>query len=280
MTQPDKRSLLCPNCRKLVSRDEPRCPHCGISKPGSRWKNNMLMKGLESQDTIIRILIGANVVLYILSLFLFPVRLNFANPLMALSPNDNSLLLLGATGTIPLDQFHRWWSLLSANYLHGSLLHIIFNMLALRQLAPLIVQTFGPHRMITIYTVTGVLGFGVSYLAGVKFTIGASAAICGLIGSALYYGKSRGGAYGEAIFKHVSGWLIGLFFIGLMPGINNWGHGGGIVAGILMGFLLGYQEKKSEGLLDKSLAAVCILATGLVLAWSIVSAVLYRFYGA
>ncbi len=280
MTQPDKRSLLCPNCRKLVSRDEPRCPHCGISKPGSWWKNNMLMKGLGSQDTILRALIGVNVVLYILSLFLFPIRLNFANPLMALSPNNNSLLLLGATGTIPLDQFHRWWSLLSANYLHGSLLHIIFNMIALRQLAPLIIQTFGPYRMITIYTVTGVLGFGVSYLAGVDFTIGASAAICGLIGSALYYGKSRGGTYGEAIFKHVSGWLIGLFFIGLMPGINNWGHGGGIVAGILMGFLLGYQEKKSEGLIDKSLAAVCILATGLILAGSIVSAILYRFFGA
>ncbi len=240
----------------------------------------MLMKGFRSPDAIIRTLIGVNVGFYILSLFLYPIRLNFANPLMALSPDNNSLFLLGATGTIPINQYHHWWSLLSANYLHGSLLHIIFNMLALRQLAPLISQTFGPYRMITIYTVTGILGFGVSYFAGVNFTIGASAAICGLIGSALYYGKSRGGTYGEAIFKHVSGWLIGLFFIGLMPGINNWGHGGGILAGILVGFLLGYQEKKPEGLPDKSLAALCILATGIILTWSIISALLYRFFGA
>jgi rhomboid protease GluP len=279
MTHSPKGSILCPNCRNLVSRSESRCPHCGISSPGAWWKNNLLMQGFRNQDTLIQTLIGINVLFYILSLFIYPIRLNLANPLMALSPNSNSLFLLGATGSIPLDQYHRWWSLISANYLHGSLLHIIFNMIALKQLTPLIIQTFGAYRMITIYTVTGMTGFFVSYLAGVDFTIGASAAICGLIGSALYYGKSRGGTYGEAIFKHVSGWLIGLFFIGLMPGINNWGHGGGILAGILIGFLLGYQEKKSEGLLEKGLAALCVLATCLALTWSLASALLYRFLG-
>ena len=73
-------------------------------------------------------------------------------------------------------------------------------------------------------------------------TIGASAALCGLIGAALYYGKSRGGTFGQAIYKHTSGWVIGLFFIGLMPGINNWGHGGGLVAGIGTGYLFSYLE--------------------------------------
>lgn len=53
--------------------------------------------------------------------------------------------------------------------------------------------------MVVIYTLSGMCGFLVSYLAGVGFTIGASAAVCGLIGAALYYGKRRGGRYGQTV---------------------------------------------------------------------------------
>ena len=34
----EKKSMLCPNCRKLISSDEPACPYCGTSRPGSLWK--------------------------------------------------------------------------------------------------------------------------------------------------------------------------------------------------------------------------------------------------
>ena len=60
-------------------------------------------------------------------------------------------------------------------------------------------------------TFSGVFGFFVSYLAGVTFTIGASAAVCGLIGAALYFGKSRGGIYGQTIYRQIGGWAIGIF---------------------------------------------------------------------
>jgi len=64
---------------------------------------------------------------------------------------------------------------------------------------------FGVSRMFIIYTASGVIGFWISCLFGVLFTIGASASICGLIGAMLFYGKSRGGVYGQAIYRQVFG---------------------------------------------------------------------------
>jgi rhomboid protease GluP len=192
--------------------------------------------------------------------------------LSLLSPSSKSLLLLGATGTVPIDQLQRWWTLISANYLHGSLLHILFNMVALRQIGLLIVEEYGTYRMAVIFTLGGIGGFFVSYMAGVPFTIGASAAVCSLIGAALYYGKSRGGAYGRAIFKQIGGWAVGIFVFGLLvPGINNWAHGGGMVAGAALGLLFGYEERVSEGLLHKVLAGGCALLTVFTLGWAVAS---------
>lgn len=273
MANQQRRSILCPNCRKLISVDEPRCPYCGIQRPGSSLKNNPLMHLFRDPQQLIRGIIIANAALYIVSLVLKPTFSSVTmNPLTFLAPDGRSLLALGATGTVPIDGFGRWWSLLSANYLHGGVLHIFFNMMALRQLAPFVTREFGTSRMFVIYTVGGIVGFWVSYVAGVRFTIGASAAVCSLIGAALYYGKSRGDSYGQAIYRQVGGWALGIFVFGLLvPGINNWGHGGGILAGILLGLSLGYQDKSRERLVHKSAAVICLVVTVAILAWAVAS---------
>jgi len=134
-----RKSILCPNCGKLISADELRCPYCDIRRPGSWRANNFLTRGLLDTDQLIKMIIYVNIGMYVISLLFNPLLTNFSlNPLSFLSPDNNSLLLLGATGTIPVDKFHRWWSLLSANYLHGGILHILFNMFAFKQLAPLV----------------------------------------------------------------------------------------------------------------------------------------------
>lgn len=266
-------SILCPNCRRLISSDEPRCPHCGLARPGSWWKNNLLTRGFNNPEQLLRNIIYLNIVMFILSLVLLPRFGSFSlNPFALLSPDNRTLLLLGATGTLPIDRLHRWWTLVSANYLHAGLLHILFNMFALYQIGPLVIREYGNYRMFIIYTLSGVLGYWVSYLAGVPFTIGASAAVCGLIGSALYYGKSRGGAHGQMIFGQLGGWVLGIFLFGFMvPGINNWGHGGGLVAGALLGLLLGYNDRKPESFPHKLTAGICALFTLLVLSWAVVT---------
>jgi rhomboid protease GluP len=219
-----------------------------------------------------------NVTLFITSLLLYPWSSGVSlNPLALLSPSNKGLLLLGATGTIPIDRLGRWWTLVSANYLHGGIFHILFNMIAFRQIAPLVLREYGINRMVIIYTLSGVIGFLVSYFAGIPLTIGASAAVCGLIGATLYYGKSRGGLYGQTIFKQIGGWALGIFIFGfLMPGINNWGHGGGIFTGAVLGVLLGYKERMRERAFHKILASACILITILVLIWAVGSGIYYR----
>jgi len=137
----------------------------------------------------------------------------------------------------------------------------------------------GPAVSSIVYVLSGVLGFYVSVLAGIPFTIGASASLCGLIGAILYYGKSRGGFYGQAVYKQALGWVIGLVLFGLLvPGINNWAHGGGIVAGALTGFFVGYEEKRAENQLQKVLAAGLIVMTCLILLWAVLQAIYFRFY--
>lgn len=290
MQRKSANSLLCPNCRKLISADEPACPHCGLSRPGARWKRGWWMLIFQDAEALTRVIIGINIIFYVLAIAFNPRGSVFTlNPLTFLAPAGKNLLLLGATGRLPiddlmlravygwpvLDQILRWSTLLTANYLHGSLLHIIFNMLVLRQIGLLAGREFGAGRMFVIYTLSGVCGFVVSYLAGVAFTIGASAAVCGLIGAMIYYGKSRGGLYGNLIYRQIGGWAIGLLVIGLLPGINNWGHGGGFAAGLGLAWLFGYQERVRESFRHRALAGLCALATVAALGGSLLYAVYF-----
>jgi rhomboid protease GluP len=281
MNDSRKNSILCPNCNKLISADERVCPYCGTAHPGSWRKGLGWTRAWFAPDHAIRLLISVNVVMYILSILLDPSRVGLsANPFALLSPSNRSLLLLGASGKFPIDQLGRWWTLVSANYLHGSILHILFNMIALQQIGSPVVEEYGVYRTFIVYTGGGMAGFLVSYLAGVQLTLGASAAVCGLIGAALYYGKTRGGVYGQAIYKQILGWTIAIFVFGfLMPDINNWAHGGGLLGGILLALLLGYREKREETLIHKSLAAVCLVLTLGVLGWAVVTALWYTLAG-
>jgi rhomboid protease GluP len=287
MEKNPKNSLLCPNCRRLISADEPRCPHCGIARPGSKLQNNALAGLFREPGRLINTIIYANAGMFVISILLSAKMVNLSpNPLQFLSPDLRSLLALGATGVIPIDRLHRWWSLLSANYLHGGILHIFFNMVALRQIAGLVIREYGAHRTFLIYTYGGIAGCLISYLAVVNrltlspagVTIGSSAAVCSLIGAALYYGKRRGGVYGNLIYRQIGGWVLAIFVFGfLVPGIDNWAHGGGIAAGIAIGFILGYQEITRENRLHRILAYLTTLVTAVVLLMAVSSGVYYRY---
>jgi len=237
---------------------------------------------MRDTDQAVQWIIFINVGMYILSLVLRPSSIHLTmSPFSMLSPSSESLLLLGATGAIPVLQMDRWWTLVSAGYLHGGVLHILFNMLAFRQLATVVREEYGVTRMFAIYALGGVAGYLVSVLAGVRLTIGASASVCSLIGAILYYGKSRGGLHGQTLYKQVGGWALGIFLFGLLvPGINNWAHGGGILAGAGLGALLGYQEKVRENLFHRVLGVGCMMITAAILAWALFSGILLRLLSA
>jgi rhomboid protease GluP len=259
-----RRAILCPNCRKLISADAAKCIHCGTKNPGRFGLHSIVNKLFRGKIDFLQTVIYFCIGLFVLSILINPSEIlrgggGFLN---FLSPSSLSLYLLGATGSIPMHA-NRWWTLITAIYLHGSVLHILFNLLWVRQLGPMVEGLFGTARLIIIFTFAGITGFVLSNAMGIQLTIGASGSIFGLLGALIYYGRTRGGAFGEAIYRQLLLWAVILFLFGFLPGgrINNWAHLGGFIGGYLAAMVLGYQEFKSETATHRKLAAITIIIT-------------------
>ena len=130
---------------------------------------------------------------------------------------------------------------LSAAWLHAGVLHILFNMMWVRDLAPATARLYGPGRAVIIYTVAAITGFAASRLAfravpaalpvRSGFTVGASAPIFGLVGALLYYGRRGGSSHIGQQAKSLA--IIMAIFGFIIPGIDNWAHLGGLGGGWL-----------------------------------------------
>jgi rhomboid protease GluP len=234
---------------------------------------------LQYGPLLIKTIIGINIFMYLVSLLFSGSAVHLTkNPLFFLSPSIQALKFLGAAGIDQIGWIAIWKSLITANWLHGSVLHLLFNMMALRTVAPLVVKEFGKARMFCIYVLSGMAGFYLSYIGRVPLTIGASCSLCGLIGAALYFGKSRGGIWGQLVYKQTSGWVISLIVIGfLLPNINNWGHGGGLLSGIILGWVFGYKERRQTSIIDKILAFLLVGLTLYLLAGVTLAGLIWLF---
>jgi rhomboid protease GluP len=275
-----RNSLLCPRCRKLVSGDETTCPYCGLAHPASRADLKIINLWTSGELNLVNIIISINAGFFLLTLLLDPGSFTLsANPFTFLSPSSEILFYFGASGAIPVFGFGRYWTVISASFLHGGLLHLLFNMLAFLQLGPFVLREYGPSRFVIIYVLAGAVGFLLSSYAGVALTIGASASICALIGAILYYGKSRNDFYGHLIYRQALGWVIGLVVIGLVvPGINNWAHGGGLVAGIVFSWVMGYERSTDYNLIELIISWLTVAAVVGVLVRSVIGVLLLLFY--
>jgi rhomboid protease GluP len=191
-----------------------------------------------------------------------------------------SLFVLGASGAIPVAGYGRWWTVLSAGWLHANLLHLVFNLLWVRQLAPATADIYGAGRLVIIYTVSSIAGFTLStltglYLAGIPlvggagFTVGASAPIFGLLG-ALVYADRRGA--GHHLSSQAMSYALILFVFGFIsPAVDNMAHAGGFAGGWLAARVL--NPLQPERLDHLVVALVCLVLSALSIAVSIVHGV-------
>ncbi|MFQ5882743.1 MAG: rhomboid family intramembrane serine protease [Candidatus Methylomirabilales bacterium] len=256
-------SSLCPSCGKLNSVNAPVCFYCGRRNPGL-WGFGPGVGRLLGEVSFVRVVTGLCIAAYALSLLLdIRSALRPRGPFDLLAPSGVALDALGMTGAYAW-ALGRWWTLLTAIYLHGSILHILFNLLWINQLAPAVEQVYGRSRLVVIFTAAGVLGFLASNWIGVPFTIGASGSIFGLLGAMVFYGRSRGGTFGVAIFRQYGHWALVLFVLGfLMAGVNNFAHAGGFVGGYLAGTVLGYSDLHRESGVHHLAAAATVALTAL-----------------
>jgi rhomboid protease GluP len=239
-------SVVCVSCGYLVGVKDDRCYHCGRRNP-ALFGFAPALRSLGHDLGFVPFVTGFCVVMYVLTLFVGGVHAG-GGPLGFLSPSGLSLVIFGAAGAYPVFELGRWWTLLSANWLHGGLLHIVFNVMFIRQMAPDVGELYGAGRMVIIYVVGGVIGFLISSLAGhylsflpppfggAPVTLGASASGFALLGSLLYYGRRSGSRH---VHSQVVSMAVGMFVFGLiMPGIDNFAHAGGFLGGYLVGRVL------------------------------------------
>jgi rhomboid protease GluP len=135
------------------------------------------------------------------------------------------------------------WRLITAIFLHGSLLHLGFNMWVMMDLAPTIEELYGSARFLFVFIVTGVCGYILSFLTGHPNSVGASGSLLGLVGLMLALTTGRQSAAMRMLRSQLLYWLAYIVVLGiLMPGIDNYAHAGGFVAGFVLGKIMADRQ--------------------------------------
>lgn len=228
-------SVICTSCGKLVGVSDDRCFNCGRWNPGL-WGFGPALRALGRDLGFVSIVLWGSTGLYLATLLVDPSGIENGGAFDLLSPSIVATRVFGSSGTVPVFLFGRWWTVLSAAWLHGSLLHIVFNMLWVRQLGPAVADIYGPGRLVILYTVSAITGFTLSTFCRVYDTLGASAPIFGLMGALVYAGR-RGIA--SHLGRQVLGYAILILIMGfVMPRIDNYAHVGGFLGGYVTAALL------------------------------------------
>jgi len=135
------------------------------------------------------------------------------------------------------------WRLITPLLLHGSILHIAFNMYALYSVGPGLERRYGPESFIILYLIGGLWGNTASFLFSPNPSLGASTAIFGLIAAqGVYIYKNRfllGQAAQPLLMNVIVVVVINLLFGLSSSGIDNWGHLGGLLGGLFYAWFAG-----------------------------------------
>lgn len=139
-----------------------------------------------------------------------------------------------------------YYRLITGMFLHANLFHLIFNCYALYIIGMQLESFLGKWRYIIVYLLSGLAGSALSIFMSSGFSVGASGAIFGLLGALLYFGYHYR-VYLETVVKSQIIPLIVLnLIIGLMPGIDNWAHIGGLIGGVFATMFVGIKYKSTK----------------------------------
>ena len=246
-------AILCPGCKSLIDADEPKCPHCGLSRPGMFGFGHVFAWLFGGKTDLVAGILTTCVALFGATLALDWQNIGAGGFLSFLQPSGAALYTFGMTGGDAWRLGH-WWTMTTATFLHGDLIHLAFNMLWLRMLGPTVMLELGPARFIVAFVLTGITGALVGNLygavdQGVPYpSIGASGAIFGLMGVLLAFGRRRGGDWGRQLQGRIATWAFIAFAFGFFwPNVNNAAHFGGAVGGLILGYLLPRADRAREG---------------------------------
>jgi rhomboid protease GluP len=255
---------MCPHCRAFITSSDRVCPYCD-EKVGPRAIDRRspadLLGGLIPHarfNTVLILII--NFGLYIVTA-IYSMRSGQGGPM-----NIDSLTLVafGAKYAPLIVERGQWWRLITAGFLHGGLIHILMNSWVLFDLGAQVEELYGASRMWVIYFLSSVFGFLISAMwAPMTPSIGASAAVFGLIGAMIAMGVSHRSPMGAAIRGLYIRWAIYGLIFSLFGPIDMAAHVGGLVAGFGVGYVAGMprHEGSASERVWRILAWACVLAT-------------------
>ena len=187
----------------------------------------------KKDPIITKILITINIVIFILQLVLgWDVVANFG------------------ANYAPFVKSGKFYVLFTSMFIHGNLIHLLFNMYALYIIGPQVESFYGKIKYLAIYFGSGILGALLSdiFLQN-SISVGASGAIFGLLSSIVYFGYHYRAYLDTVIRSQIMPLIIFNIFLGIViPNIDTFCHIGGLIGGVLVSMACGikYKSAKSE----------------------------------
>lgn len=180
----------------------------------------------------------------------------------------------------------QWWRLITPVFLHASPLHIGFNMYALYALGPELERHFGHLPFLLLYLLSGFAGVVLSFLLTEAPSLGASTAVFGLLGAQGVFAYRNQRVFGRraraALMSIINIAFINLL-IGLTPGIDNWGHMGGLIGGLIFAGIAGpiyeIRETGTELKLVNQTPPSLVFVASLAVFFVFAAGVLYKIRG-
>lgn len=216
---------------------------------GTRWQWRMMLWEKKLKQTfrapvyaggwqVNQILIGINLVWYLLVVVKGTIS-GLGLFTSAVSP-DTYLLLYAGGQLWPLVIFDgEWWRCITYAFVHGGILHLVFNMVVLYQVGPLIEYEIGRSRFITLYLFATLTATGLDYLWHPNVpVVGASGALFGLIGFAILWYHRLGDRNSLELRNFMLKWALFSFIFGILVGADHAAHLGGAAGGALFGAIL------------------------------------------
>ncbi len=243
---------MCPQCRAFISSGDRICPYCGepvAPRAVDRRNAGEMVMGFIPNARF------ATFVLVLVNLALFAGGLMNGDRLLFEAGGETGAAVIG---------YRQWYRLITAGYLHAGWLHILMNMWVLFDLGAQVEEVYGPARYFVLYTLATAGGFFASaYLNPMSPSVGASAGLFGLIGAMIALGVRNRNAMGQSIRAVYIRWAIYGLLFGLLPGINNTAHLGGLAAGFAAAYLAGTPGPVRSGSEQawRVAAGLCLMLT-------------------
>lgn len=250
---------ICPDCM-IAAPVGHQCPTC-VAEARKAFRMGPARRArtaVGSMTRLLMVVIGA--------MFVLEIALS-GGQAVGLNPDPQTLVDLGALFP-PFIAQGEWWRLLTAMFLHASLIHILLNGWALYLFGQFVEAHFGRVMFLVIYFLSGFLASVTSYWFGapIQVGVGASGAIIGLLGAFIAYNfRRRELALAQANLR----WAVTIIAINVVFGlaianVDNWAHGGGLVAGLLIGTFAEGVGPPNVRRASRVVGLLALLALGIV----------------